>query len=198
MEQVRRQDRCSDTKEKVATTKRTALSQLAEVYDLLGLASPVTLAGKTLYREMCENHLTGNGELPEWMRKKWENWRGKIAESFEVSHTLAPFYHLTSVITFHAFGDASKVGVSAAVYAVVEQEQRKTQGLVCSKSRLTKKNLTIPRLELVAGHMKVNLAMKVETAIGARRVTAVLCWLDSTVTLYWIGKYRQFVANRVR
>ena len=95
----------------------------------------------------------------------------------------------------HAFGDASTRGVSAAIYAVVRQENGTTQGLVCSKSRLAKRNLTIPRLELVAGHMATN----VQLAIDLYPVS-VHCWLDSTVALYWIrgrGEYRQFVANRV-
>ena len=99
----------------------------------------------------------------------------------------------------HAFGDASTRGVSAAVYAVVRQENGITQGLVCSKSRLAKRNLTIPRLELVAGHMAINLATNVQLAIDLYPVS-VHCWLDSTVALYWIrgqGEYRQFVANRV-
>ena len=57
------------------------------------------------------------------------------------------------------------------------------------------------RLELVAGHMAVNLVTNVEAAIGVEKVTEVHCWLDSTVALYWIngqGEYRQFVANRVK
>ena len=83
---------------------------------------------------------------------------------------------------------------------MVEQAEGTTQGLVCAKSRLTKRNLTIPRLELVAGHMAVNLAANVEKAIDRDLVKAVHGWLDSTIALYWIhgqGDYRQFVANRV-
>ena len=101
----------------------------------------------------------------------------------------------------HAFGDASKDGIAAAVYAVVEQASGTTQGIVCSKSRVAKKNLTIPRLELVAGHMVANLVANVEQAIGAEKVKSVHSWLDSTVAMYWIngqGEYRQFVANRVK
>ena len=91
--------------------------------------------------------------------------------------------------------------MSTAVYAVVEQQNGTTQGLVCPKSRLAKKSLTIPRLELVAAHMAKNLVMNVERAIDTVKVVvAVHCWSDSTVTLYWIngqGEYRQFVSNRV-
>ena len=82
----------------------------------------------------------------------------------------------------YAFGNASKH--RAAAYAVVEQRSGTTQGLVCSKSRGAKKNLTIPRLELVAGHMAANIVANVEKAIGADRVTSLYCTLDSTVALY--------------
>ena len=72
---------------------------------------------------------------------------------------------------------------------------------MCAKARLAKQTLTILRLELVAGHMAVNLVTNVEATIGVEKVTEVHSWLDSTVALYWIngqGEYRQFVANRVK
>ena len=51
-----------------------------------------------------------------------------------------------------------KTGVSAAAHAVVEQDQTATQGLVCAKTRLARQNLTISRLEPLAGHTAVNLS----------------------------------------
>ena len=105
-------------------------------------------------------------------------------------------------IQLHAFGDASGRGVCAAVYAVVTQVSGVSQGLVTAKCRLAKQGLTIPRLELVSGHMAVNLATNVRQALeGLPLSTTVHCWLDSSVALHWIGdrgEYRQFVANRVR
>ena len=63
-----------------------------------------------------------------------------------VPRALAPYHQPISSLTLHAFGDASAKGVSAAVYAIVHQDQGVTQQLVCAKSGLAKKNLTIPRL----------------------------------------------------
>ena len=100
----------------------------------------------------------------------------------------------------HAFGDASGKGVSTAVYGVSRQDSGDTQMLIAAKSRLAKRGLTIPRLELIARHMAVNLITNVANAIRKERITEQHCWLDSTVALYWIegaGNYRQFVANRV-
>ncbi len=115
--------------------------------------------------------------------------------------TLAPVHQPISAVALHAFGDASKSGVSSAVYAVMQQGEVKTQGLVCAKSRLAKQNLTIPRLELVAAHMAANLVSSVEKAIKNCDEIETHCRSDSTVALHWIngsGEHRQFVSNRVR
>ena len=104
-------------------------------------------------------------------------------------------------IDLHTFGDASGKGVAAAVYAVVEQPSGTNRGLVTAKSRLAKKGLTIPRLELVAGHMAANLVQNVKEVLKGFPVRSVYGWLDSTVALHWIrgnGEYKQFVGNRVR
>ena len=175
-------------KDETISTKRNALSQLAKIYDPLGLASPTTLQGKILYREMCEINIAWDSELPAELKKQWIEWYSKLPSYIEVKRTLAPHQQPILEIVLHAFGDASTRGQNGT-----------TQGLVCSKSRLAKRNLTIPRLELVAGHMAINLATNVQLAIDLYPVS-VHCWLDSTVALYWIrgqGEYRQFVANRV-
>ena len=93
------------------------------------------------------------------------------------------------------------MGVATAVYAVVKQPSGTSQGLVTAKSRLPKQGLTIPRSELVSGHMAANLVDNVKKALDGFPVTGVTGWLDSTVALCWVkgqGQYKQFVQNRVR
>jgi hypothetical protein len=66
---------------------------------------------------------------------------------------------------------------------------------------LAKQGLTIPKLELVSGHMAVNLITNVKIALEGFNVTRQLCWLDSSVALHWIrrnGSYKKFVANHVQ
>ena len=61
-----------------------------------------------------------------------------------------------TAVNLHVFGDASIVASYAVVYAVVHEPSATNQGLVVSKSRISKKNLIIPRLELVSAHMASN------------------------------------------
>ena len=75
------------------------------------------------------------------------------------------------------------------------------QGLVAAKACLAKQGVTIPRLELVAGHMAVNLLTNVHDALTGYPVKSLNVWLDSTVALHWIrgaSEYKQFDGNRVR
>lgn len=93
------------------------------------------------------------------------------------------------------------LGFAATVYAVVRQYSGTTQGLVAAKGRLAKQRLTISRLELFAGHMAVNLADNICRVLNGFPATSVHCWLHSSAALHLIrgnGKYRQFVANRVK
>lgn len=183
-----------------ATTKRGMLSKLARVYDPLGLASPITVSGKMVYRDVCDSKASWDAELSGQSAQEWSIWEKGIPELVTVPRSLAKFQEDIHSVTLHAFGDASIKGVSAAVYSVVNQPSGTTQTLVAAKSRLAKRNLTIPRLELTGAHMAVNLLTNVRQALDRFLVVDQHCWLDSTVALYWLqgnGRYKQFVQNRV-
>ena len=99
------------------------------------------------------------------------------------------------------FGDASKHGISAAVYAIAHQKSGSNIELLVAKSRLAKKDQSIPRLELVAGNLVANMLESTITALAGIRISGSYAWLDSSVALYWIegkGQYKQFVGNRVK
>ena len=187
--------------ENTKPTKRTILGKLAHIYDPLGLTSPTTLQGKLIYRDSYALKLAWDAPLPNELAARWTRWESSLPKNIVVKRALAPYQEPINEVELHAFGDASGCGVAAAVYAVVRQDSGTTQGLVAAKARLAKQRLTIPRLELVAGHMAANSVDNVRRALDGFPVVSVYCWLDSTVALHWIqgsGEYRQFVANRVR
>ena len=187
--------------EKADPSKRGILSKVVRIYDPLGLASPISLGGKLLYRDVCDAELNWDAKLPRELMQSWTRWEERLTEQHTVPRSLAACQEDIQSIELHAFGDASGKGVAAAVYAVVVQESGVNQGLVAARARLSKKGLTIPRLELVSGHMVVNLLANMASALDGFPLMEKYCWLDSTVALHWIrspGTYKQFVSNRVQ
>ena len=85
-------------------------------------------------------------------------------------------------------------------YVVVYQPNKVSQSLITSKSRLAKKNITIPRLELIAVHMSSNLAGNLKCSLRKFNIREVYAWSDSTVILNWLkdnGDYKVIVCNRL-
>ena len=187
--------------EAAENTKRGILGKLAKIYDPLGLVSPLTLTGKTLYREACDLKIAWDAPLPSTLLQKWLKYERSLPCQVSAPRRLAKAEEPIESVELHAFGDASGIGDSAAVYAVIQQPTTVSSGLVAAKSRLAKKGLTIPRLELVSGHMATNLVNNVKESLEGFPVNRVVGWLDSTVALHWIrgnGEFKQFVENRVR
>ena len=182
-------------------TKRGILGFLASVYDPLGVASPTTLTGNCLYREVCDCRLSWDEKVSDRIGQMWLKFVRDLPNKVEVPRSLPRFKEPIKTVELYAFGETSGFGISAVVYAVITQGSGMGRGLVAAKSRLAKKNLTIPRLELVAAHMAANLVENVRATIEGYPVNSVHGWIDSTVALQWIsggGTYKQFVANRVR
>ena len=182
-------------------TKREILGKLVKIYDPLGLVSPTTLQGKFVYREVCDSKVSWDAPIAENLQSRWQKWERSLPVETTVPRPLAPFQQPIDSAELHVFGDASIHGVGAAVYSIVRQEKGVTQTLVAAKSRLAKRGLTIPRLELISAHMATNLIVNVKNALKDLPEPTIYAWLDSTVALHWIlgnGQYRQFVENRLQ
>ena len=74
----------------------------------------------------------------------------------------------------HVFGEANILANCAAFYAVVYQPSITNKGLLVSKSRISKKNITIPRLELVSVLMGSNLVSNVLSALKNQNIRLVV------------------------
>lgn len=151
--------------EEVPATKRGILSKLAKIYDPLGLVSPLTLEGKLLFRDVGDAKLPWDVEINKEQLKRWRTWEQSLPVEEKVPRSVARYQEPIDEIVLHSFGDASTKGVGTAVYAVVRQQSGTTQQLVAAKSRLAKRNLSVPRLELVGAHMATNLLVNVRDAL---------------------------------
>ena len=83
-------DKISDTltvtfpHESLSTTKRGILSKLARIYDPLRLVSPITVAGKMIYREVCDAKRSWDTQIEGELADRW-----KVCErSFTSGETL--------------------------------------------------------------------------------------------------------------
>ena len=127
-------------------TKLGILACLARVYDLLGLISPVLLEGKIVHREICEAKVQRDGSLPDELRKRCSRWESSLPNRLLFPRSIPTNREPIKEVQIHSFGDASKKGLCAAVYAVVKQQSGVVQGLIAANSRLAKTNLTIVNL----------------------------------------------------
>ena len=177
------------------------MQRVASIYDPLGIVSPVTLEGKLIYRKACDAKVPWDQKLPNELLNEFKNWENSLPDEIEVPRSIAKYSERVESIVLQGFGDASKHGISAAVYTIAHQKSGSNVKLLVAKSRLAKKDLSIPRLELVAGHLVANMLESTSTALVGIRISGGYAWLDSSVALYWIeGKtqYKQSVRNRVK
>ena len=67
-------------------TKRGVLSNLAKVYDPLGLVSPTTLSGKLIFREISDEKLSWDTELPDPLQVSWNKRYANLPASVTFPH----------------------------------------------------------------------------------------------------------------
>ena len=58
-----------------ATTKR---GLLAKIYDPLGLASPIILRGKFIYRDACDSKVSWDADLPHKLQQRWHKFANSL------------------------------------------------------------------------------------------------------------------------
>ncbi len=108
--------------ENCVPTKRETLRHLAKVYDPLGLASPLTLVGKIIYRDICDAKFPWDTELDGALKSRWLSWKRMPPDMITVPRPIAPHQEQIRDIQLHGFGDASNQGVCAVVYALAKQD----------------------------------------------------------------------------
>ena len=140
--------------------------------------------GKNMYRAACDLKNSWDDKLTPKLDSAWEKWVANFNVKFTVPRSIPAFKDEIHSVDLHAFADASLTGVSAAVYVVAKQADGHSQGLLTSKSRLSKKDTTIPRLELVAAHMAATLLENTKSVLQKYPINRCYGWSDSTVILY--------------
>ncbi len=185
-------------------TKRIIASIAAQVFDVLGLYSPVTLLPKVLLQSLWKAGSSWDEPVPEHLEQEWRDWLGElhVLKQSSVPRRLITRDQPIQDMQLHGFSDASCRGYGVAVYLrVLYVDTLVTTALVFGKARVAPlKTVSIPRLELAAAH----LLAKVMTMLAKELCLTkgvLYGWTDSMVVLAWLRRspdeLKVFEANRV-
>ncbi|XP_054590105.1 uncharacterized protein [Nothobranchius furzeri] len=187
-------------------TRRGAPSTINSLFDPLGFIAPVAVTGRLILRELTTENADWDAELPEAKKDSWRQWSKSLSalKSLNVPRAYASFsvskaQHAELLI----FCDASVKAISAVTYLKTMNEQGLQEvGFVFGKSKLAPNpGLTIPRLELCAAVMAVEIADLVTRELDLD-LKAVKFYTDSRVVLGYVHnetrRFYVYVNNRVQ
>lgn len=160
-----------EPRDKQPLTKRGILSHLA------------TVKGKQIYRDTCDETKGWNTEVSDKRKRDWVKWFKQL-KTVRVPRSVARGVGRVQAVHLHVFADASNIACCAVTIAVVQGETGVVKGLLTSKSRISKRNTSIARLELVGGQMAANMVRNLHNALKRWPIVTTTVWMDSMVTLY--------------
>ena len=140
--------------EEEPVTKKSILSHLGSIYDPLSMLSLTTVEGRRIYREACDEKKGWTTEISDPLRKEWTKWTKQL-KNVTVPRTMRNMM-MVDAVQLHVFGDASYLACCAAAIAVIEHSSAVVKGLLTSKSRISKQDTSIARLELTRRFTKRN------------------------------------------
>lgn len=187
----------------VKCTKRVVLSDVAKLYDPLGLVNPVIVLGKIFLQRLWILKLDWDESLPQELATQWMRFRKEMSLLGEIEFDRS-FWKKGEIISveLHGFSDASMRAYGAVVYARAwDSKGNITVTLMASKSRVAPlKSMSLPRLELQGAVLLAELMNRVKNSVCIS-ISGEFYWTDSTLVLQWLAshpsRWSTFIANRV-
>lgn len=185
-------------------TKRLILSVVSQIYDPLGLVSPIIMMGKVLLQKLWLCKIGWDDPVPKDIIIVWN----KFVKSLSYLNTIrVPRYAMGnnnySKLELHIFVDSSQAvyGASAYIRTCDSRDDVIAVRLLCSKTRVAPiKPVTIPRLELCGALLGARLLEKILKSLRLQ-FDNIIFWTDSTIVLGWLRTpphlLKSFVQNRV-
>ncbi|XP_048261980.1 uncharacterized protein LOC125385143 [Bombus terrestris] len=183
-------------------TKRTISSEIAKIYDPLGLLAPVIVRAKMLLQRLGTLKLDWDESLPADVHTEWSKYYSQLPLLNNVKFPRKAIIKTAAEIELHGFCDASERAYGACVYLrTIAPDGHVWTRLLTARSKVAPlKSQTIPRLELSGALLFASLATTVLQALPSN-ISRTVYWTDSTIVLHWINTsphtLKTFVANRV-
>ncbi|XP_018400048.1 PREDICTED: uncharacterized protein LOC108777614 [Cyphomyrmex costatus] len=182
-------------------TKRNLLSDVAKIYDPLGLLSPIVLYAKRLMQRVWQCDLHWDESISQDIYTDWLEFARQLEIVNRISFDRQLFIESASDVQMHGFCDASTVGYGACWYIRSKRKRNVSVRLISAKSRLAPlKTITVPRLELCGALLLARLYKEIRNALNISPSKTIF-WCDSTIALHWIKTsphlLKTYVANRI-
>ncbi|GBM72678.1 hypothetical protein AVEN_213177-1 [Araneus ventricosus] len=154
-------------------TKRAVLSNIARIFDPLGLLGSVITVAKIFLQRLWKLKIDWNDSLPEREAEEWERFLNSLHSINQLcipKHVLCEFPEKLEV---HGFADASEraygaVAYGEPMYLKSSAGERNCVRLWCSKYRVAPlKSISVPKHELCAALLLAQLVKRVLYRIAA-------------------------------
>lgn len=184
-------------------SKRIILSEIAKIFDPLGLLGPIILASKIIMQQCWKANISWDESVPSSLYTTWKSFADQLPLINNLSIKRPLFIDNISNVEIHGFCDASQAGYGACLYIrSCDKRGKILVRLYCAKSRVAPlKIITIPRLELCAALTLARLYLEASSALKIKP-NRVTFWSDSMIVLHWLKKtptvLKVFESNRVR
>ena len=176
------------------TTKREVLKDASKLFDPLGTTSPVSVRAKLFMQKLWQLNVDWDEPLDATVREEWTTIMDDMQRLSELAidrHYFMKGFSRADV-TLHMFADASTKAYGAVAFLTCGSEAT----FVFAKNRVAPlKNLTLPKLELMAAVIALRVAKFVSDTLQLQN-TPTYYWGDSQIGLHWLASTKalpQFV-----
>ena len=184
------------TYDNVFHTKRTVLSNIAKIFDPLGLTLPVTVRGKNFVNKLWKEGFDWDQPLND-LNSEWLKIQNDL---LELSKLTFPRKAYDKDVSLYIFCDSSKSLYGFSCYAKCED----STDLLFAKAKVAPtKSKSLPTLELLSVFLAMKCLPTIINSLNDSNVTDITIGVDAQIVLSWIltGKVKTkniFASNRVK
>ena len=166
----------------------------------MGIVSPVILTGKQILQDLCRQKVDWDDLLPDEIITRRERWRTELPllEKVKLNRCVKPPGFGSPVqAEVHSFSDGSESGIGQVSYLrTVNSKGEVHVSFLIAKSRVAPiKPISIPRMELTAAVVSVNVTKMLQSELDYENLRSVY------YTEYISNDARRFhvyVGNRIQ
>lgn len=175
------------------TTKLNILSDIARIFDPLGVIGPVVIRAKLLLQMVWQARGEWNEPVSNEIQRQWKIYKTNLLVLNEliIPRQITIKNKIVNV-QIHGFSDASEKAYGCCLYLRCSDDLgNNITNLICAKSKVAPmKTLSLPRLELCAAQLLARVASKIIPKMNLN-ISKKYYWTDSSVTLCWITSLKK-------